>query len=580
MNKDVSRRGAENAENAENSQILFVPSASSAPLREMLLFFFLLVSGAPAADTPPGYAVASAHPLATAAGIEILEQGGTAFDAAVAVSAVLAVVEPQSSGIGGGGFWLLHREADGFETMVDGRETAPLAATANMYLDAKGVADPKASRDGPKSAAIPGAPAAWVHLAQKYGSKPLVQLLAPAIRLARDGFAADAKLALAIQESGARLSPAAATTFAAGAPIRQPELAALLEALGRDGRSAFYEGEFADRLVAGANAAGGVWAVEDLRRYRVIERKPMQGYYRDYRITAPPPPSAGGIALAEALTMLEARAWPPASPVQARHLLAEVMRRVFRDRNLLGDPAFVPIPLYRLASREYLLGLARGIDAGAATPSDALPTPGEGSNTTHFSILDAHGNRVAGTQTINTSFGSGFMPPGTGVLLNNEMDDFAASATASNAYGLVGSAANVIAPGKRPLSSMSPTFVEGPRGLLILGTPGGSRIISMVLEGVLAFTEGAGAQQLVAQPRYHHQYQPDQIDFEPEALSAEDQAGLSALGHRLRAVAAYGNMQAVWWDKANDGLEAASDPRGAGAGQVRRLRPPPKAAPQ
>lgn len=534
-----------------------------------------------APPTPPGYAVATAHALATRAGVEILEQGGNAFDAAVAVSAALAVVEPASSGIGGGGFWLLHRESDGRQVFVDGRETAPLAATADMYLDASGAADPLASRDGARAAAIPGAPAAWVHIAQRYGTQPLARVLAPAIRYAREGYAVDAKMARTLPWASARLSPAAAAVFlvdgqvpAPGTVIRQPDLAATLERIAREGRAGFYEGPVAERLVAGARAGGGIWAAEDLRRYRVIEREPLLTRFRDYRVISAPPPSAGGVALAQTFAMLEARGWPPKNSVQAHHLVAEALRRAYRDRQLLGDPDFAAPPLYRLLSREYLLPLARGIRTDAATPSAALAVEPEGDNTTHFSILDGHGNRVAATLSVNLPFGSGFMPPGTGVLLNNEMDDFSASPTASNAYGLAGSLANAIAPGKRPLSSMTPTFVEGPRGLLIIGTPGGSRIISMVLLGTLGFVQGLDAPQTAALPRYHHQYLPDQIEYEPDALSAADQAGLIALGHRLKAVpAGYGNMQVVWWDPAADRLQTGSDPRGVGTGEVRRLRP-------
>jgi len=528
------------------------------PLRSAVLAAWFVacgaVAGPPASpstspSTPPGHAVATPHPLATQAAMEIL----------------------------------LHRAADGFETMVDARETAPLAARADMFLDARGVADSKASLVGARAAAIPGAPAAWVHLAQRYGSRPLAQVLAPAIRIARDGFAVDALQARMLAESVTHLSPAAAALFqpggqapAAGTIVRQPELAATLEGIARDGRWGFYEGPLAQQLVEGVRAAGGVWVAEDLRRYRVVERKPLRFFFRDYRVTAAAPPSAGGVALAQALTMLEARGWPPADPVQTKHQMVEVLRRVYRDRRLLGDPDFVTLPLYRLLSREYLLPLARGIRADLATPSEALPAPGEGANTAHFSILDAAGNRVAGTETVNTEFGSGFMVPGTGVLLNNEMDDFSASAGASNVYGLVGSAANAIAPGKRPLSSMAPAFVEGPRGLLIIGSKGGSTIITQVLRGILGFVHGMSAQEVVELPRYHHQYLPDQISYEPGALTLEDQAGLNALGHRLKVVSTrYGNMQAVWWDKTADTLQAAADPRGVGTGAVSRLRPEP-----
>ena len=561
-------------------------------MRNVLLFAFVSVSWAQ--DKPPGYAVATAHPLATQAGMDILESGGNAFDAAVAISAALSVVEPYSSGIGGGGFWLLHRGSDGFESMLDGREVAPLAATPNMYLNAKGEADPKLSRDGALAAAIPGAPAAWVHLAKKYGTQPLPKLLAPAIRLARDGFPADARLAKMLALFGGRLTPAISPFAPDGKPaietmlIRQPDKAATLDTLAQQGRAGFYSGPVAQKLVDGVRAAGGIWTLEDLSRYKIIERKPLTFYFRDHRIVSAPPPSAGGIALAQVFAMLEALAWPaaaapgasagdlksfsmtPADGAGAKHLLVEGLRRAYRDRGFLGDPDFVDIPSYRLLSRDYALALAHGIKPGVATPSGTLAVKPDGDNTTHFSVLDQHGNRVAATLSINLPFGSGFIAPGTGVVLNNEMDDFSAAAGASNAYGLTGSNANAIRPGKRPLSSMSPTFVEGPRGLLILGTPGGSRIISMVLLGALGFTQGLDAQGVVSLPRYHHQYLPDQIEYEPKALNVAEQAALNALGHRLKQVPdGYGNMHAVWWDVAGGKLEAASDPRGIGAAAVR-----------
>jgi gamma-glutamyltranspeptidase/glutathione hydrolase len=549
---------------------------------------WLFAAVAHAVGTPPGYALATPHPLATAAGAEILDEGGNAFDAAVAVSAMLTVVASQSTGIGGGGFFLLHREPDGLEVMVDAREVAPQGATATMFQDRKGVAIPKASLEGAKAAAIPGLPAAWQHVAQKYGSRPLARLLAPAIRVARDGYAIEAPKAAMLAEQD-HFSKAAAAIWlpggqppAAGTVIRQPDLAATLERVARDGSKGFYQGELAATLVAGVREAGGIWTLDDLRLYRVVERKPLRFFFRDYRITAAPPPSAGGVTLAQAFAMLEARGWPPADPVQARHELVEVLRRAYRDRQVLGDPDFVSMPLYRLLSREYLLPLARGIRRDAATPSEAaVPAAAEGNNTAHFSIVDALGNRVAATETVNTEFGSGFMPPGTGVLLNNEMDDFAASLAASNAYGLVGSAANAIAPGKRPLSSMAPTFVEGPRGLLVVGSKGGSTIISQVLLGILGFVQGQDAQQVVSAPRVHHQYLPDRIVFEPAALDEAEQAALRALGHQVLArPGGWGNMQAVWWDRAGDRLEAASDPRGVGAGSVKVTRPPLPAAPE
>ena len=532
------------------------------------------------ADTPPGYALATAHPLATKAGAEILEAGGNAFDAAVAVSAALSVVEPQASAVGGGGFFLLHRQSDGLQILVDGREVAPLASTPGMFLDAKGVADPKKSRVGALAAAIPGGPAAWVHIAGKYGSKPLPALLVPAVRYAREGFAADARFVKQLSMVTDRMSPAAAQVFmpggkvpAEGTVIRQPDLAAVLELIGSRKRAGFYEGANAERLVSAVRAAGGIWSAEDLSRYRVVERKPLAFFFRDYRIVSAPPPSSGGVILAQVLAMLEARNWPPADGVQARHVVVEALRRAYRNRRELGDPDFVFAPLYRLLSPGYLRPLARAIDPGRATVSEPAVPPSEGAHTTHFSILDAQGNRVAATLTLNEYFGGGFMPAGTGILLNNEMDDFSAAPGASNAYGLTGSAANAIAPGKRPLSSMAPTFVEGPRGLLLLGTPGGGRIPSMVLLGTLAFTQGADAAQVVGLRRYHHQYLPDRIEYEPGALSDAEQSALKVLGHTLQPVeSGYGNMQAVWWDRGADRLEAAADPRGVGSATVKRVR--------
>ena len=547
-------------------------------LRAVFAVALLAAAGvARAGDTPPGYAVASAHPLATQAGLDILAAGGNAFDAAVAVSAALGVVEPAGSGFGGGGFFLLHRYSDGLDTFVDGRETAPRKATANMYLDASGKADAKASTIGMLAAAIPAQPALLDYVARKYGSKPLAVLLAPAIRYAREGFAVDAKLARAFAATWPYLTPETIRVMAidghapaAGDVLRQPELAHTLELLAERGRAGFYEGETGDRLLAGVAAGGGIWTPEDFRRYKVIERAPLITWLRDYRIVTAPPPSAGGVTLAETFGQLEALGWSSDQGSINKHLLVEAWRRAYHDRaSFLGDPDFVSVPLYRLIARSHALDLARDIERKRATPSSALEAPAhEGSNTSHFSIVDAQGNRVAATQTINTYFGCGCMAPGIGVLLNNEMDDFSAAVEASNSYGLIGSKANAIAPGKRPLSSMTPSFVEGPRGLLVLGTPGGARITTMVALGILEWINGGDAAAVVGRPRYHHQYLPDKIEFEPGALSDDEQALLSVMGHPLAPHEPYGNMHAVWWDARQDHLEAASDPRGVGRAAV------------
>jgi gamma-glutamyltranspeptidase/glutathione hydrolase len=533
---------------------------------------------------PPGYAVASAHPLATEAGIEVLRAGGNAFDAAVAVSAALAVVEPYSSGLGGGGFWLLHSGADGREAMLDGRETAPAAASRQMYLDRSGHALATLSRDGALAGAIPGEPAALDYLAAHYGRLGLARDLAPAIRLAREGFALDAHFAAFIASQAERLSPAARAVFmpdgkplAANAPLVQPDLAATLEALAREGHDGFYRGAVARKLVEGVRAAGGLWTEQDLADYRVVLRKPIVTRFRGYRIVSAPPPSAGGVALVEIFHQLAALHWDGGRRPRADAELIEAMRRAYRDRLLLGDPDFVAMPLARLLSPSYGAQLARSIDPARATPSADLPPPGEwpdraaqeGADTSHLSIVDAQGNYVAATVTVNLRFGSGYMAPGTGVIVNDEMDDFAASVHASNAYGLVGSQANEIAPGKRPLSSMSPSFASGPNGVLVIGTPGGSRIVTMVALGILEFIGGADARQIVNTPRFHMQYQPDRVEFEPDAFDERMQEALRARGYVLQALDhGYGNMQVVVWRQADNFLDAASDPRGVGSARV------------
>lgn len=549
----------------------------------VILLFSLWYLPATAAGTPPQAAIASAHPLATRAGMEILAAGGNAFDAAVAVSAALAVVEPASSGLGGGGFWLLHRASDGRDVMIDGRERAPLAAGRDLYLDKQGNVIPHASVDGPLAAAIPGEPAALAHLARHYGRLPLAESLAPAIRLAREGFPADdhfrrlARFRLKVL----RASPAAAAVFlhddevpAAGALIKQPDLATTLEAMAKQGAAGFYKGEVAKRLVEGVRAAGGIWTERDLSEYRVVERAPIRGEYRGWRITSAAPPSSGGVALLTMLNILGGYDLEKLDPATRTHVIVEAMRRAYRDRaDYLGDPDFVPVPVALLTDPDYAAGLRAGIRLDRATPSDALPGTVDYNpsvDTTHFSILDKEGNRVAATLSINFPFGAAFMPPGTGVVLNDEMDDFSAKPGVPNVYGLVGDQANAIAPGKRPLSSMSPTFLEGERGIAILGTPGGSRIITMVLLAVLDITTGGDAASAVAVKRFHHQFLPDVIQYEPDALTPAVMAELQIRGHRLRALRRhYGNMQAIWWDTRAQRVSAASDPRGQGLAAVK-----------
>jgi gamma-glutamyltranspeptidase / glutathione hydrolase len=535
-----------------------------------------------AAPAPGRNAIASAHPLATQAGLDILAQGGNAFDAAVAVSAVLAVVEPASSGVGGGGFYLLHVAADGHDVFVDARETAPGAATRDMYLGADGKPRPGASMSGPLAAAIPGEPAAWAHVAARYGRLPLATSLKPAIRIAADGFPLYARLqnAIRVKQAQLRASKDAAAVFLdkgevppVGATIRQPELAKTLELIARSAAQEFYNGRFAERLAQAVHRDGGIWTVEDLARYRVVERAPVQFRYRNATLVTSPPPSAGGLVLGDAFNILAGYDLAPLDAATRRHLVIEALRRGYRDRaEYLGDPDFVKIPAEQLLSPLYAAGQRTSIRLDRATPSEVLRpvfTGDESPSTTHFSVLDRDGNRVGATVSINLFFGATYIVPGTGFLLNDTMDDFAVAAGAPNAFELVGADANAIAPLKRSLSSMTPTFVESDKGLLIIGSPGGSTIISNVLAGILNWLDGQSAPQIVAAPRIHHQYLPDAVIYEPGALSAEERAALEQRGHKLKAGRGpWGNTQVVTWDYASGRVEAASDPRGFGAGLV------------
>jgi gamma-glutamyltranspeptidase/glutathione hydrolase len=538
-----------------------------------------------AAQQAGNAAIASAHPLATAAGHEILKQGGNAFDAAVAVAAALAVVEPYSSGLGGGGFWLLHRARDGFQVMVDGRETAPRRAVREIFLDASGKPGGAAAAEGGKAAAIPGTPAALAHVAHTYGRLPLAASLAPAIRYAREGFPTDPRYVriAAMRERRLQSSTDAARIFLvdrrappAGHVLRQPDLGGTLERLAAAGPAGFYEGAVARALVESVNGHGGVWQLSDLADYRVVERAPVRFRYRGATITAAALPSAGGIALAQTLNMLER--FPPADARApgAAHYVIEAMRRAFHDRaRFLGDPDFVPVPVDGLLSKDYALRRAAGIDPASATPSGALSEeraalPGS-VNTTHLSVIDAEGNRVAATLTINWLFGAGIVAGTTGVLLNNEMDDFSFDPEVPNSYRLHGSHANAVAPGKRPLSSMTPAFVEDGKGVLVLGAPGGPRIVSQVLLAVLDYLQapagGLDLDRIVRAPRYHHQWWPDLVEIEPGAFPPEWRAALEAKGHRLQpARRAWGNMQLVFKSKITGVAQAVNDPRGEDVG--------------
>ena len=552
------------------------------PLPRLLLLFCLSFSLAAQEAPPPAAAIASAHPLATEAGLAILAQGGNAFDAAVAVSAVLAVVEPYGSGMGGGGFWLLHRARDRHEVMIDGRETAPLAAHRDMYLDGQGQIIPGLSMDGPLAAGIPGQAAALSHLSEQYGRLPLTTSLAAAIRIAREGFEVSEyyRTMAGFRLEALRRYPQTAAIFlqdgevpALGQWIIQADLADTLERFAAKGHEGFYRGPTAEALLKAVQANGGIWRQADLDGYHTIERPPIRFDYRGHTIVSAPPPSSGGIALATMLHILAGYPLADLDETAHSHLLSEAMRRAYRDRaQHLGDSDFVTIPLAQLTDPHYGAGLAATIHPQRATPSELLPGPSTepgGHHTSHFSILDREGNHVAATLSINYPFGSGFVAAGTGLLLNNEMDDFSASPGTPNAYGLVGAEANAIAPGKRMLSSMTPTFVRAEDSLAILGTPGGSRIITMVLQGILAHQQGTPLADWIARPRLHHQYLPDRLYLEPGALTDETRLALQAMGHRLEPLERpWGNMQAIVWDKVGQRVDAASDPRGEGQAWV------------
>ncbi|EEF80542.1 gamma-glutamyltransferase [Methylophaga thiooxydans] len=540
-----------------------------------LFVFFLCVSASLSWANTHHAAIASAHPLATQAGFDILNRGGNAFDAAVAVTAALAVVEPAGSGLGGGGFWLLHREHDQMQLMIDGREMAPGAAHRDMYLNQTGEFETNTALNGPLAAGIPGVPAAMVHLSQKYGHLPLSISLQPAIEYAENGFAVSEGYQYLAQFRHSILSQftSSAEIFLKdgevpelGSLIKQKDLAHTLKQLADKGQQGFYAGDVANKLVSSVKQHGGIWSLNDLASYQIKERAPVQGHYQGYDITSAALPSSGGIVLMLALNQLAQFDLTQADDTQKHHLIIESLRRAYRERSrYLGDSDFVTVPAF-LTNPAYAKQLSQDIDQYHASASQAVEHRNpQGENTTHFSIIDDQGNRVAATLSINYPFGSGFVAEGTGVLLNDEMDDFSAKVGAANVYGLVGNEANAIAPYKRPLSSMSPTFVENDDAIFITGTPGGSRIISMVLLSVLDFIEGRTAQHIAAAPRFHHQYLPDEVQVENQGFEDTQLEALIERGHRIKMLnRQYGDMQLITVNKQTKQVQAASDPRGEG----------------
>lgn len=528
-------------------------------------------------------AVASAHPLATQAGIAILEQGGNAFDAAIAVTAALAVVEPYSSGIGGGGFYLLHQAASDKHVMIDARERAPLRAYKDLYLDEQGNVIPGASITGASSAGIPGIPAALVHLADNYGKLKMSHTLAPAIRYAMDGFVVDEYYQ---RMAGFRLkdlkkNKAASAVFLQqgevpelGYKVIQKDLAHTLEIIAESGFSGFYENELAWKMVKDVRKNGGIWTMKDMATYEVKERSPEITIYKGMKLVSASLPSSGGLVISEILQMLAEFDLENMDETQRIHHIAEAMRRAYRDRaQYMGDPDFIEVPIDYLVSDFHIKLLAKSINRNRATPSSSLDPvvqpSGNGTDTTHFSVVDKQGNKVSATLSINYPFGSCYVAAGTGVLLNDEMDDFVSKPGVPNVYGLVGSHANAIEPGKRMLSSMTPSIAETRERIAVIGTPGGSRIITMVLLGVLDFYDNKSADDIVNAGRFHHQYLPDEISYEPDVFDDGLVDELQVLGHKTSVMDyEYGNMQLIIIDKKTGEIDAASDSRGVGNAEI------------
>lgn len=526
--------------------------------------------------------VASRSPLASAAGVEMLRQGGTAVDAAVAVGFALAVTYPSAGNLGGGGFMVI-RLANGQIIANDHRETAPLQASRNMYLDENGEVIDGLSTASHLAVGVPGSVDGLLAVLDAHGTLSRQQVLAPALRLARDGFALPADIAAQFERhreafarypaSQAKFSKPDGSAFKAGEMFRQPDLAATLARIAKQGRDGFYLGKTADLLVAEMAHGGGIISHEDLKQYRSVWRQPVRGSYRGFEIVSMPPPSSGGVLLVQMLNMLETRdvgqlgAGTPATI----HLMVEAERRAYADRaEHLGDPDFYDVPMAMLTDKAYAVQRLADFDADAASRSQDIGAgarwPEESPQTTHVSVLDAAGNAVAYTTTLNLSYGAKMVVAGAGFLLNNEMDDFSSKVDTPNAFGLLGREANAIAPRKRMLSSMTPTLVlRDGAPYLVTGSPGGSTIITTVLQVIVnVLDHGMDLGTAVAAPRVHHQWQPNRIVYEPDALLPATLAALEERGHSNLMEIGFrlGDANSVM--RVGEELIGVSDPRNAG----------------
>ncbi|TKT71227.1 gamma-glutamyltransferase [Afipia massiliensis] len=519
--------------------------------------------------------------VAAEIGRDILARGGNAIDAAVATGFAMAVTYPRAGNLGGGGFMVIHLAASNEAVAIDYRESAPAAATRDMFLGDDGKPDTKKSRDQALGIGVPGTVAGLALALEKYGSGKfkLADLITPAIALARDGFVIADDTADTLPDWHRRLakwpssrkifSRADGTSLQPGDSLIQSDLATTLETISAQGVRGFYDGAVAEKLAAGIQAAGGIITRDDLRAYQAVIRAPVRGTYRGFEIVSMPLPSSGGTVLIETLNILEGYKLREmgAGSVDALHVSIEAMKRAYGDRaRYLGDPAFVNAPMQQLLAKDYAAKQRATIDMTKATPwsETTLVSPREGSNTTHYSVVDSSGNAVSNTYTLNFSYGLGLVADGTGVLLNNEMDDFTAAPGASNAYGLVGFEANLPGPGKRPLSSMSPTIVlKDGKPVLVTGSPGGSRIISAVLQVVInAIDFDMNVAAAVSAPRLHHQWRPDEVRVE-HGFSEATLTALRERGHRIIAPLGQTSVNSI--AVTPDGLLGAADPRTRGA---------------
>jgi gamma-glutamyltranspeptidase/glutathione hydrolase len=565
----------------------------SVSLALMLLLFFPVgaMSQAPILRDPGIFhpqvsskgMVATQHRLASEVGAHILKQGGNAVDAAVAVGFSLAVVLPRAGNLGGGGFMLVHLAEGGKTLAIDYREMAPAAAHRDMFLNKDGEVDSNKSRFSHAAAGVPGTVAGLIYVQEKYGRLSLEQVMQPAIDQAVSGFAVTHDLSSKLQAyKHLKKNPATLAAYfksdgeayQAGELLKQPDLAWSLEQIQQQGAEAFYKGAIADRLVAEMQRANGLITAEDLANYKVVVRDVVRGQYRGYDIASMPPPSSGGVHLVQMLNVLEQAPLGQYGYGSAEtiHWMTETMKRAYADRSKhLGDPDFVPVPVAQLTSKSYGKYLFDQIDGERATPaSEVHPAEHfdhESRDTTHYSIMDAEGNAVSNTYTLNFSFGSGITVPGTGILLNNEMDDFSAKPGVPNAYGLLGAEANSVAGGKRPLSSMTPTIVfKDDKPWLVTGSPGGSRIITTTLQAIVnTIDHKMNVAAAVSVPRFHNQWLPDMVFVEP-GFSPDSLKLLQMRGHKVKQVRGMGSAQSIMWE--GGVFYGAADPRKPDAAAV------------